>query len=81
MTDDEGFRLLSDPDFVLSMEQLARGEKFPALTREEEMGDLIDVTLDYWTDEGHVEYTRRVTRAQLGELIVKFDEMADDNEE
>ncbi len=45
------------------------------------MDELIEVTLDYWTDEGHVEYMRRLTNKQLAELIMKLDELADVNEE
>jgi hypothetical protein len=46
------------------------------------MDDLIDVTLDYWTDDrDHVQYTRKITNAQLAELIMQLDEMADSNEE
>lgn len=45
------------------------------------MDGLIDVTLDYLHDEGPVTYTRRITNAQLAQLIMQLDEMADSNDE
>lgn len=45
------------------------------------MDDLIPVTLDYEIDDEPVTYTRSVTNKQLAELIMKLDEMADDNDE
>lgn len=44
------------------------------------MDELIEVTLDYWIDGEPVTYTRELTQVQLGELIMKLDELADDNE-
>lgn len=41
---------------------------------------LIEVTLHYEGDDGSVRYTRELTNDQLAELIVKFDEMADEHE-
>lgn len=45
------------------------------------MDGLVYVVLNYRVDEDVVTYGRRITGEQLGELIVKLDEMADENEE
>lgn len=42
--------------------------------------ELIEVVLDYRINGEPMTYTRQITRAQLAELIVRLDEMADDNE-
>jgi hypothetical protein len=44
------------------------------------MDELIEVVLDYRIDGERVQYTRRLTEAQISDLIVEFDELADDNE-
>lgn len=44
------------------------------------MDELINVILDYRIDGEPVSYSREITSAQLAELIVQFDEMADEHE-
>ncbi len=44
------------------------------------MDELIEVVLDYWINGERVQYTRKLTSVQISDLIVEFDEMADDNE-
>lgn len=58
-------------------------EQFFEMMREDQAvsdAPLIDVTLGYEIDGEPVTYTRRLTQAQLGELILQLDELADDNE-
>lgn len=43
--------------------------------------DTVSVELRYTVDGDDVEYTRTVTRHQLGILLLQFDEMADETEE